>query len=161
MTLVRRRDRTDTGTVVNVYTRTAGDELAPGVPGQTNLITFAALTVTGGAIDGWAQQNVTVSGPSGGPTVTPTDPTQFAWLRSPAFPVTAGESYAAAVNVGNEATTVALLLPGQVTEVTSSGRVPVSGVASVSGSGYLEIRWWPRVSAGYGSGLFNAGSYGG
>ncbi len=153
---------TDTGTVVEVSTVTLGGELAGGRPAQTNLITPATLTVASGAITGWTGSNVTVSGPSGNPTVEPTDPAQYAWLRSPAWAVTAGQSYAVAINVGNDPVTVALVFSdGTVHEVESSNRVVVSATAPVSGSAYLELRWWPESTAGYGAGLYDAGNYGG
>lgn len=152
----------DSGTVVEVRTVTLGDELAAGRPAQTNLITPASLTVASGAITGWTGDNVTISGPTGNPTVEPTDPALYAWLRSPAWSVTAGVDYAAAIAVGPEPQTVALVFSdGTVTEVTSAGRVAVSGTAPVSGSAYLELRWWPVTAAGYGVGVYDEGTYGG
>lgn len=154
---------TDHGTVVEVSTTTLGDELAAGRPSVTNLLTDATLTVASGAITGWTGYNVTVSGPTGNPSVAPTDPAQFAWLRSPSWSVTAGQSYAVALNVGPAPLAVALVFSdGTQVETTSSNRVAISATApDFADSAYLELRWWVFAATGYGSGPYDAGTYGG
>lgn len=154
---------TDRGTMVEVNTVVLGDELAPGQSSVTNLLTYPGLLVNAGEITGWTSSNLTISGASGEPTVTPTVDTENALLVSPAWPVTAGQTYAVSIGVGSEQVNVALVFSsGEETSTLSAGRVQVIATATQTGTAWLELRWPGRaVTAGYGAGAYGADDYGG